>query len=384
MKNLILLFSLLLFSLSSFAENEPCDTDHDGIISGSEQYLCKHHEISIKQKEIKQIKSQKQEQNTNEKKATPAITKQPELKTNIAQQKTQVVLPEDQYKKTHPCPDTNKKNTSCQGYMITYITPLACGGQDTADNMQWELTLSDDQLKQKQYEKCQEIANLAIKNHTNAKLTPIAVSPPKTNTTHNSPYNTLTAEQLISKAQQGDTEAQYVLGMMYLNGNTVAKNPRQVYILLSTAAERGHYQAKIELDDFVEKEQRNCERALTFSRSDEDCKNIEKAIQINKAEEDKQRDWDNRHSKGEIAWISFIIFLGCALYIVGHLWILVLAFIESIWWGIFCLFIHPASFIFAIIYWDKAKKPLIMVILGTAIVGSFFSYLMVILAPLLS
>ena len=75
MKNLILLFSLLLFSLSGFAEIEPCDANHDGVISGSEQYLCTHKEIPIEPKKIKQKKSQETESTTNENKTAKTVTK---------------------------------------------------------------------------------------------------------------------------------------------------------------------------------------------------------------------------------------------------------------------------------------------------------------------
>lgn len=42
------------------------------------------------------------------------------------------------FKYTHPCPSTGKSNGSCPNYIIDHIKPLACGGLDSPDNMQWQ------------------------------------------------------------------------------------------------------------------------------------------------------------------------------------------------------------------------------------------------------
>lgn len=43
------------------------------------------------------------------------------------------------FKKANPCPATvpHKKNT-CPGFVIDHVVPLACGGADSAVNMQWQ------------------------------------------------------------------------------------------------------------------------------------------------------------------------------------------------------------------------------------------------------
>lgn len=50
----------------------------------------------------------------------------------------------------HPCPSTGKVKVryGCKGYVIDYIDPLACGGEDKAYNMQWQ-TKADAKLKDK-------------------------------------------------------------------------------------------------------------------------------------------------------------------------------------------------------------------------------------------
>ncbi len=38
----------------------------------------------------------------------------------------------------HPCPATGGAGAVCPGYVIDYVTPLACGGEDSPDNLQWQ------------------------------------------------------------------------------------------------------------------------------------------------------------------------------------------------------------------------------------------------------
>jgi 5-methylcytosine-specific restriction endonuclease McrA len=42
------------------------------------------------------------------------------------------------FKATHHCPSTGRPKGSCPGYIIDHIVPLACGGSDTPENMQWQ------------------------------------------------------------------------------------------------------------------------------------------------------------------------------------------------------------------------------------------------------
>ena len=42
------------------------------------------------------------------------------------------------FKYSHPCPSTGRTKGSCPYYIIDHIKPLACGGVDSAENMQWQ------------------------------------------------------------------------------------------------------------------------------------------------------------------------------------------------------------------------------------------------------
>jgi hypothetical protein len=52
------------------------------------------------------------------------------------------------FAKIHACPSTGLNKPSCPGWRIDHPKPLACGGPDTPDNMQW-LTIYDWQQKSK-------------------------------------------------------------------------------------------------------------------------------------------------------------------------------------------------------------------------------------------
>ena len=38
----------------------------------------------------------------------------------------------------HPCPSTGRATGACPGYVRDHIVPLACGGPDAVQNMQWQ------------------------------------------------------------------------------------------------------------------------------------------------------------------------------------------------------------------------------------------------------
>ncbi len=42
------------------------------------------------------------------------------------------------FKKGHPCPANGKTAGACPGYVIDHVFPLACGGPDASENMQWQ------------------------------------------------------------------------------------------------------------------------------------------------------------------------------------------------------------------------------------------------------
>ena len=42
------------------------------------------------------------------------------------------------FQRANPCPSTGKTKGACPGYVKDHIKPLACGGADAVDNLQWQ------------------------------------------------------------------------------------------------------------------------------------------------------------------------------------------------------------------------------------------------------
>ena len=45
-----------------------------------------------------------------------------------------------EFKASNPCPANGKRSGKCPGYVIDHVRPLACGGVDGPNNMQWQTT----------------------------------------------------------------------------------------------------------------------------------------------------------------------------------------------------------------------------------------------------
>lgn len=54
----------------------------------------------------------------------------------------------DAFRRRHPCPSTGKSRGACPGYVIDHVKPLANGGADAPNNMQWQ-TKADAKAKDK-------------------------------------------------------------------------------------------------------------------------------------------------------------------------------------------------------------------------------------------
>lgn len=61
---------------------------------------------------------------------------------------------------------------------------------------------------------------------------------------------------------------------------------------------------------------------------------------------------------GTLAWV------GLLLFVLGGLALLVAAFRESFWWGLFALFFPPVQLLFVLLHWGKAWRPLLLQLLG--------------------
>ena len=65
--------------------------------------------------------------------------------------------------------------------------------------------------------------------------------------------------------------------------------------------------------------------------------------------------------------MDFLFLIGVAITILGALGLLLAAFSESVLWGLGCLFFSPVSLFFIILYWDRAKNPFLLELLGIVI-----------------
>lgn len=66
--------------------------------------------------------------------------------TEARQERSQAA--KNDFKRSHPCPVNGSFRGPCPGYVIDHITPLACGGADAPDNMQWQ-TVAEGKNKDK-------------------------------------------------------------------------------------------------------------------------------------------------------------------------------------------------------------------------------------------
>jgi hypothetical protein len=61
--------------------------------------------------------------------------------------------------------------------------------------------------------------------------------------------------------------------------------------------------------------------------------------------------------------------VGLLIAIGGGIWLLVVAFQESVGWGLACLLIPCAALYFVFTHWEKSKTPFLINIGGGALIG---------------
>jgi hypothetical protein len=68
-----------------------------------------------------------------------------------------------------------------------------------------------------------------------------------------------------------------------------------------------------------------------------------------------------------------LMVVGGVIALAGGIWFLVVAFQESILWGLGCMFVPFVSLIFLVMNWDQAAKPFGVNLLGGVIlvIGMF-------------
>ena len=63
-----------------------------------------------------------------------------------------------------------------------------------------------------------------------------------------------------------------------------------------------------------------------------------------------------------------LIYLGFAIIIIGAIGFLIAAFRNSILWGLGCLLFSPISIVFLVLYWQQAKNPFFLQLVGLGVV----------------
>ena len=53
-----------------------------------------------------------------------------------------------EFKRSTPCPGTGRAQKKCPGYVVDHVKPLACGGPDKPENMQYQ-TVAEGKAKDK-------------------------------------------------------------------------------------------------------------------------------------------------------------------------------------------------------------------------------------------
>jgi hypothetical protein len=59
--------------------------------------------------------------------------------------------------------------------------------------------------------------------------------------------------------------------------------------------------------------------------------------------------------------------IGGLVALIGFIWFLVVAFRQTIWWGLGSLFIPIVALVFLIMHWGDAAKPFFVWLLGVVI-----------------
>jgi hypothetical protein len=68
-----------------------------------------------------------------------------------------------------------------------------------------------------------------------------------------------------------------------------------------------------------------------------------------------------------MALVILLAAVGVIVSLVGGVWLIILAFRESLLWGLAALFVPFAALAFAIMYWTEAKRPFYISLVGTAL-----------------
>jgi len=68
-----------------------------------------------------------------------------------------------------------------------------------------------------------------------------------------------------------------------------------------------------------------------------------------------------------MALVIALAAVGVIISLVGGVWLVILAFRQSLLWGLATVFIPFAALVFAVMFWDEAKRPFFISIAGSAV-----------------
>ncbi|GGE59159.1 hypothetical protein GCM10007421_37190 [Halopseudomonas oceani] len=67
-------------------------------------------------------------------------------------------------------------------------------------------------------------------------------------------------------------------------------------------------------------------------------------------------------------FMDYLVYVGFALFAVGIIWFYVLAFAQSILWGIGCVLFFPVCLVFLVLYWQRTCMPAIAMFSGVGFI----------------
>lgn len=67
--------------------------------------------------------------------------------------------------------------------------------------------------------------------------------------------------------------------------------------------------------------------------------------------------------------MGIVSIIGIIITLVGMVKLLIVAFRESILWGLACLLIPVVSLVFVIMHWENSKKSFLIYVVGLFIMG---------------
>ena len=62
--------------------------------------------------------------------------------------------------------------------------------------------------------------------------------------------------------------------------------------------------------------------------------------------------------------VMMLAIVGSLMALVGWVWVMIMAFSESVPWGVGVLCVSPLAIVFGVLHWDDAKAPTILYTVG--------------------